>query len=644
MTKKKIILVLTSVLVWLTPAGSQQSFECGDDAWLVLAPESGNSSLLRIIRDTGATAVPTYVVLNADLGHRVDAIGFNVQDNLIYGLDVLSHSLLRIGSDGEVEDLGVPQSLDISLEYFAGAIKPEGGRMFLVGRQPDGKDIRLYTLQLQAPYNAGFVSVVSDDPINLGDIAYDPFFGSLMGFDEKGGRIIDLTSGGAVSTFPYENQPQVKSLGGLYFDASGKLLGFGGSQGQENKLHHFNRFSGVVKNTWQLQVSARSDACSCPYRLRLRKMVEPQRVIPCSEVVVTYRFENRAGISYGNVQLEDEFPPGFKITDVLHQPGFGEQVSGLGSNQLSVEGLDVLLGVDSLVIKVDVGDFSGTTASQAVLFTLPMGLGEEILSDDPATEPYPDPTILEVVADGHLLPVDTSYLCAEGQLEIAGPVGGLNYLWSNGATSQNITISQPGAYWVQTKGVCGSYRDTFQVLELPPLQLNLGEDLLLRYGTEINLNYQTNAQNPSLLWQTDSLDLNCFTCPSPQFIAKRNGKVVLRMTDSFGCQVADTLMVLVLPERFVYFPTGFSPNDDGINDYFNGMAISDFPFSDFSIFNRWGDVVFEKKKGVLNNVDDGWDGRFKGRKAAPGLYTWRITLHFSEAEQESYSGRLLLVK
>lgn len=641
--KKKILLLLSCLCAWLGPAAGQQPFVCNDDAWLVLAPETGNSRLLRIVRDTTSAAPPTYVEVSADLGRRVDAIGFNVRDNLIYGLDAETRSLLRIDANGVVEDLGLPQNLDTSLDYFAAAIKPEGGRMFLIGRQPEGKDLRLYTLQLQPPFHASFVSVVSDDPIQMGDIAYDPVFGSLMGFDERAGRVIDLTSGGAVSTFPYESQAAIKSLGGLFFDASGKLLGFGGSKGNENKLYLFNRFTGEVNKTWQLPVGARSDACSCPYRLRVRKIVEPQQVLPCSEVTVTYRFENSAGISYGNVQLEDQFPPDFEITEVLHQPGFGEQISGIGSNQLSVNMLDVLLGLDSLVIRLNVGDFAGTAASQAVLFPLPPGLGEEIPSDNPATAVYPDATPVEVVTQ-HLIATDTVYKCPEAPAMLKAASGGVGYLWSNGETTPAVAIDQAGTYWVEAQGLCGSYRDTFEVVALPPLAVDLGPDLSLSFGTQVTLQVQTTAEDPVYQWQSDSLGLSCYTCPNPQFTAGQSGTARVSIRDAFGCTAADTLNITVLPQRFVYFPTGISPNNDGINDHFLAYGKGDFTFTDLRIYNRWGDLVFAKKTGLLNREEDGWDGRFNGKKAAPGMYTYEITVHFAEGEEKRFTGVFYIVR
>ena len=274
---------------------------------------------------------------------------------------------------------------------------------------------------------------------------------------------------------------------------------------------------------------------------------------------------------------------------------------------------------------------------------MPLGLGAEIPSDNPATEVYPDATPVEVVSDA-LIERDTVFKCPGSSAKLKAAAGGLNYLWSTGESTREITISQAGTYWVEAQGACGSYLDTFAVVELPPLQVDLGQDLTLSFGTETTLQVQTTATHPAYFWQTDSLGLSCYTCPHPQFTAKNSGTVSVQIRDTFGCTAADSLHVTVLPERFVYFPTGISVNDDGINDYFLAYGKGNFAYSNFRIYNRWGDLVYEKKNGVLNEPTDGWDGRFNGKKAATGMYTFTITVHFAEGEKKRYKGKFYLIR
>jgi gliding motility-associated-like protein len=67
------------------------------------------------------------------------------------------------------------------------------------------------------------------------------------------------------------------------------------------------------------------------------------------------------------------------------------------------------------------------------------------------------------------------------------------------------------------------------------------------------------------------------------------------------------------PEKIFLIPEGFSPNGDGIHDYFEVLGLEDFPEATIYIFNRWGNKLFEKKNyGNLtvwgSKADAWWDG------------------------------------
>jgi len=74
----------------------------------------------------------------------------------------------------------------------------------------------------------------------------------------------------------------------------------------------------------------------------------------------------------------------------------------------------------------------------------------------------------------------------------------------------------------------------------------------------------------------------------------------------------------VVPHPRLYIPNAFTPNDDGINDYFgvNGEGLQNFHIM---IFNRWGEVIFES-----TNPHTLWDGTFKGKPAETGVYTYEV--------------------
>lgn len=62
------------------------------------------------------------------------------------------------------------------------------------------------------------------------------------------------------------------------------------------------------------------------------------------------------------------------------------------------------------------------------------------------------------------------------------------------------------------------------------------------------------------------------------------------------------------PKPYIYVPNTFTPNDDGLNDYFKveGIGIGKF---NLEIFNRWGELVF-----ASTDMNHSWDGTYKGEK------------------------------
>ena len=78
----------------------------------------------------------------------------------------------------------------------------------------------------------------------------------------------------------------------------------------------------------------------------------------------------------------------------------------------------------------------------------------------------------------------------------------------------------------------------------------------------------------------------------------------LTVTNSIGC--TDSVYTNIVGPIIFYVPNAFSPNNDGINDVFRayGSGISEF---EITIFNRWGDIVFNS-----TNIEDFWDGSDTG--------------------------------
>ncbi len=98
----------------------------------------------------------------------------------------------------------------------------------------------------------------------------------------------------------------------------------------------------------------------------------------------------------------------------------------------------------------------------------------------------------------------------------------------------------------------------------------------------------------------------------------------LKVENGTNCSDYKELSVCITPKTLVIAPTAFTPNNDQINDVFFLHAIG-IGFVEFSIFNRWGEEVFQS-----DNIDIGWDGNYQNFKAQEGNYTWQAKFHSYE--------------
>ena len=85
-------------------------------------------------------------------------------------------------------------------------------------------------------------------------------------------------------------------------------------------------------------------------------------------------------------------------------------------------------------------------------------------------------------------------------------------------------------------------------------------------------------------------------------------------------------------------PNAFTPNADGENDTFRPAQMNGYQFLDFSIYNRWGQKVYETK-----DLNKGWDGRKNGIEQGSGVYVWMIVA-LKDGKQNVFKGTVVLLK
>lgn len=198
---------------------------------------------------------------------------------------------------------------------------------------------------------------------------------------------------------------------------------------------------------------------------------------------------------------------------------------------------------------------------------------------------------------------------------VTGGLPPYSYIWSNGSKQANLMTVDSGYYHVQIDDAnnCGlATSDMLVDIDRFALPVNLGDDIGLCPGEQVILN----AGNfSSYLWQDGSTKQD-YHVVSP-------GLYYVQVDNGHGCLGMDSLLVSLDCSK-IYFPSAFSPNNDGINESFgplgNISAIKDYTFS---VYNRYGQSLFTTSDPFRK-----WDGRSKGYKLNTGAYVWIAAYRF----------------
>jgi gliding motility-associated-like protein len=637
------------IFLWflsLQIASSQTPFTCKGQYYLSLTKGGTNSSGLYEVKISDNGQRVLLDTISSGIGLVLNAMGYRITDNFIYGMDPNSSRLRKIGSDGVAVDLGLPKDIPLDPLYYAGDVTPDGRFLLLIGL--GGITAQIVKIDLEHPeYQCTFVPM-QDRTVGIVDIAFDPFTGILYGHDLRNKRLVIVNpETGAVNT-DFSVQSQVDQLGALFFDSFGNLYGYGsfGTLTQD-KFVSVNKKTGEISLLAQGPISSGQDGCACPYTLELQKTVYPEIAYPCTEVIYSFIISNGSGILRTGIQLSDTMPEGLIAKSIVSNP-FGGNVI-LKNNIISISGMNVKVGIDTVKVLVEVGpDALGLYRNQAILSGLPEALGSFTNSDNPATFIEKDSTDLLVK------PLDLSFItedystCPGDSVLADVSLHGLKYLWSDGDTSSKKWLSSPGNYRLSVKSLCDEKQIDITVKN-DLITLNILEDtIFLDLGEKITLlsEYTNSSENVTFLWQAEGNDeVLCITCSDTEVLPLNDGYYKLSMTSEDKCVIADIVYVRVKKDRSVYHPNIISANGDNINDVFflSGNALSS-QGQFLRIFDRWGNKVFESNAFVLNESSSGWDGTFRGKSVVPGVYTWVASLKYIDGFEQWLRGDITVIK
>ena len=200
--------------------------------------------------------------------------------------------------------------------------------------------------------------------------------------------------------------------------------------------------------------------------------------------------------------------------------------------------------------------------------------------------------------------------------------------WLNNPTS-NRPIAQPDStirYRVIGRDAVGCFQDTGYVnLRVFPIpSVDAGPDKTINVGQTIDLVPTLSADVTEVTWSpTTGLFRNIY----PGITVKPNEatEYTVEAKNPGGCKAQDKVAIFVICNGAnVFMPNTFSPNSDGSNDLFYPRGSGLFRVKSLRIFNRWGEVVYQKYGFNANDPASAWDGRHKGVRLTPDVFVWTM--------------------
>ncbi|MBK7696474.1 MAG: T9SS type B sorting domain-containing protein [Saprospiraceae bacterium] len=210
----------------------------------------------------------------------------------------------------------------------------------------------------------------------------------------------------------------------------------------------------------------------------------------------------------------------------------------------------------------------------------------------------------------------------------------------NGMTNLSGIFSSlpPGSYIATFSDALGCTRsDTVLILPPPLFEVDMTDSLILDAGSSVLVQYRLlKGSIQNILFQPGegiALDQGGL-----RISATTDQIYTLTFIDDNGCEITKTLKVSVRQNNEFFAPLIFSPNNDGINDFWLPSWGSSWTRAEIKIYDRWGALMASPP------ATQGWDGNHHGMPCIPGVYLFHIVLYDAQGTSTSFSGDLTLVR
>jgi large repetitive protein len=237
--------------------------------------------------------------------------------------------------------------------------------------------------------------------------------------------------------------------------------------------------------------------------------------------------------------------------------------------------------------------------------------------------------------------------------DTVGAIAGSTYSWTfgDGTTSSDLDPSHvytnPGQYSVSltitTPAGCTNTLPVTNLVTAHPIPVAdfiAPLEVPIEGTTSIDF---TNLSSGSNWWLWDFGDnSDTSSAFSPTHVYSDTGTYVVQLIvqSPNGCLDTTYRPVRIFAEMAIFIPNAFTPNGDGINDFFNALGIYLIDY-DMWILDRWGGKIYHS-----NSINDPWNGTYfdNGALCQNGVYIYKIKVHDMKGKLHEFIGSVSLVR
>ncbi len=202
-----------------------------------------------------------------------------------------------------------------------------------------------------------------------------------------------------------------------------------------------------------------------------------------------------------------------------------------------------------------------------------------------------------------------------------------------GAVKKEFYTPAPGVYTLEVVSACGNFMSneiTVTVQQLDNVQISNEQLICPGENAELSVSGGVSYKWLPANGLKDSLSGRISVSPSETTVYS------VIVTDAEGCTAIASVKVVVICDNTL-IPSGFSPNNDGVNDFFTIDGIENHPGNVIYIYNRWGNLVFKQKE-----YDNHWNGEsnvsgpLSGQQLPDGTYYYLLDLNNNQPPATGY--------